>query len=278
MSTQPAGGYEDDASLVDPKQDRLNRAPFAIRVASILRELPARKGLVLGIHGPWGDGKTTVLNFVRIELSSIDGIVVRDFNPWRLADDEAMLRGLFSMLAQAIEASLSTKKERVTEGAATWAKRARWLTSPLALFFKPADTLDGLLARLADVAATGYALKLEELRSLITELLKDSPKRIVVLIDDLDRLYRDETHTLFRLVKACADLPNVCFVLAFDDDVVSAALGESYGEGNSRSGRDFLEKIIQVTLRLPVAAKEDLRSICFDQVNAALAAAELDLT
>jgi len=270
--------FADDAPLTDAGLDRLNRAPFARRVAGILRELPAKKGLVLGIHGPWGDGKTTVLNFVRNALEDDAEIVVRDFNPWRLADDDAMLRGFFSMVAQAIEASLSTKKERFTEGAATWAKRARWVTGLLGLFSKSADTLDGLLARLADVAATGDSLKLEELRSRLAKRLEGSSKRIVVLVDDLDRLDRDETHTLFRLVKACADLPNVCFVLAFDDDAVAAALGERYGAGGGKSGRDFLEKIIQVPLRLPVAAKDDLRSLCFEQVDAALSGAGVELT
>ena len=100
----------------------------------------------------------------------------------------------------------------------------------------------------------------------------------MVLVDDIDRLDKHETHTLFRLIKACADFPNVCYVLAFDDVAVAKSLGERYGSGDEASGRAFLEKIIQVPLKLPVAMKEDLRSLCFRHVDQALNAASVELS
>jgi hypothetical protein len=270
--------FSNDLPLTDRQHDRLNRAAFADRIAGVLHGLPKGTGLVVGIHGPWGDGKTTVLNLLRTDLSSNDAIVVRDFNPWRLTDDEAMLRGFFSVLAEAIGASLSTRFERVKAGAGKWTKRARWITKPAGWVSKSAETLDDLLARFGEVAASGDSVVLEELRSRIVTRLQQSAKRIVVLIDDLDRLDKHETHTLFRLIKACADFPNVCYVLAFDDTAVARALGERYGGGDEPSGRAFLEKIIQVPLKLPVAAKEDLRALCFEQVDRALTAVGLELT
>jgi predicted KAP-like P-loop ATPase len=78
--------------------------------------------------------------------------------------------------------------------------------------------------------------------------------------------------------RAPADFPNVCYVLAFDDAAVSRALGEKYGGSDESSGRAFLQKIIQVPLKLPVAAKEDLRALCFEQVDRALTAAGIELT
>jgi hypothetical protein len=48
--------------------------------------------------------------------------------------------------------------------------------------------------------------------------------------------------------------------------------------GDEASGRAFLEKIIQIPLKLPVAAKEDLRSLCFEQIDRALASARITLT
>jgi predicted KAP-like P-loop ATPase len=278
VTTSPSLDFSNDRPLTDRQYDRLNRAAFADRIAGVLRGLPKGTGLVVGIHGPWGDGKTTVLNLLRTDLSSNDAIVVRDFNPWRLTDDEAMLRGFFSVLAEAIGASLSTTLERAKAGAGKWTKRARWITKPAGWVSKSAESLDDLLARFGEVAASGDSVGLEELRSRIVTRLEQSAKRIVVLIDDLDRLDKHETHTLFRLIKACADFPNVCYVLAFDDTAVARALGERYGGGDEPSGRAFLEKIIQVPLKLPVAAKEDLRALCFEQVNRALTTAGIELT
>ena len=276
--TATAAEFSNDRPLSSKADDKLNRAPFAERVAAVLRGLPTGTGMVIGIHGPWGDGKTTVLNMLRCELELDAGTVVRDFNPWRLSDEEAMLRGFFFMLAAAIGESLSTKLERTKAGAGKWAKRARLVTRPAGWFSKTAESVDEVLAKFGEVALSGDTVGLEDLRARIDALLKKADKRIVVLVDDIDRLDRDETHTLFRLIKACADFPNVCYVLAFDDVAVARSLGQRYGAGDEASGRAFLEKIIQVPLKLPVAMKEDLRALCFQHVDQAIAVAGLELT
>jgi len=278
MTTSPTLDFSNDQPLTNRQDDCLNRTAFADRIARVLRGLPKGASLVVGIHGPWGDGKTTVLNLLRTNLGTDGAIVVRDFNPWRLTDDDAMLRGFFSVLAEAIGASLSTRFERTKTSAGKLAKMFRWITKPVGCFWKPAEAADGLLRKLARVVVDGDSVGLEELRTRIVARLEQSTKRIVVLIDDIDRLDKDETHMLFRLIKACADFPSVCYVLAFDDTAVAKALGERYGGGDEPSGRAFLEKIIQVPLKLPVAAKEDLRSLCFEQVDRALTAAEIELT
>ena len=205
-------------------------------------------------------------------------MVVRDFNPWRLADDDSMFRGFFSTLAKAIGASLSSGFERAAASANRWAGWLRRVTRFLALWFKSVETVDGLLARFSEIAKKGDSVGLEELRDRIVDRLSESKKRVIILIDDLDRLDKDETHTLFRLIKACADFPNVCYVLAFDDTVVAKAIGERYGGGDESAGSAFLEKIIQIPLQLPAAAREDLRSLCFGQVEEALSVAGTELT
>lgn len=278
MTTTPSPEFSNDLPLSSKTDDQLNRSPFAERVAAVLRGLPKGVSLVVGMHGPWGDGKTTVLNMLRHELESDGETVVRDFNPWRLSDEESMLRGFFFMLAEAIGESLSTRFERTKAGAGKWAKRVRWVTRPAGWFSKTAETVDEVLAKFGEVAFSGDTVGLDDLRTRIDALLKNAKKRIVILVDDIDRLDKHETHTLFRLIKACADFPNVCYVLAFDDVAVAKSLGERYGAGDEASGRAFLEKIIQVPLKLPVAMKEDLRSLCFQQVDQAIRAAGIELT
>jgi len=270
--------FSNDRPLLSKADDKLNRAPFAERVASVLHRLPKGTGLVVGIHGPWGDGKTTVLNMLRGDLDSDGMTVVRDFNPWRLTDEESMLRGFFNMLAEAFGESLSTKFERTKAGTGKLVNLVRWVTRPAGWFSKAAESVDDILEKFGKVAMSGDTVGLDVLRTRICALLNNGNKRIVVLVDDIDRLDKHETHTLFRLIKACADFPNVCYVLAFDDVAVSTSLGERYGAGNEASGRAFLEKIIQVPLKLPVAMKEDLRSLCFQQIDQAISAAGLELS
>ncbi len=276
MSTD-ANEFASDGPLTNKLDDRLNRAPFAERIASILCNLPRGAGLVVGIHGPWGDGKTTVLNLIRESLVPRDEVIVRDFNPWRITEEDALLRGFFLVLAEAIGASLSTKIEDLGARASKLAKAARWFTGIFGVFSRTGDMVDKLLNRFSEAVHSGDSRSIEELRSRIVHHLDQSSKRVVILVDDIDRLDKEEIYTVFRLIKACADFPNVCYVVAFDDAVVASALNERYGGGQC-AGRAFLEKVVQVPLKLPIAAREDLRALCFEQVNRALDAAGVELT
>lgn len=264
MTTSPPPEFSNDRPLSSKADDKLNRAPFAERVASVLRGLPKGASLVVGIHGPWGDGKTTVLNMLQADLDANGATATVEFNPWRFTDESAMLAGFFRVLAGVVRAKLTTKAEDI----AGWIEKIGHY----------ATFVDERFGKASEVAAAKAEASLEELRLRLCEALTKADKRIVVLVDDIDRLDKHETHTLFRLIKACADFPNVCYVLAFDDVAVSKSLGERYGAGDEASGRAFLEKIIQVPLKLPLAMKEDLRSLCFEQVEQAMSAAGMELT
>lgn len=98
------------------------------------------------------------------------------------------------------------------------------------------------------------------------------------MIDDIDRLEKNEIHAVFRLVKLTADFKYAAYVLAFDKEMVSAALQERYGSGNQNAGKAFLEKIIQVPLQLPSIDSNDLRTFCLKGVDNALELAEIELT
>jgi predicted KAP-like P-loop ATPase len=109
-------------------------------------------------------------------------------------------------------------------------------------------------------------------------LLREQGKRIVILIDDIDRLDRREIQAIFRLIKLSASFDYISYVLAFDDKMVAAALGERYGEGNVDAGRAFLEKIVQVPLHLPPADQLSLRKVTFEGVDAALRLSGIELS
>src|SRR4051812_13376087 len=81
----------DDAPKVNPWQDdRLGYKPFAERLFKVILNIQALEGYVIGLHGEWGSGKTTALNFVRafLDKHNIEAadekvkIDVIDFAPW----------------------------------------------------------------------------------------------------------------------------------------------------------------------------------------------------
>ncbi len=267
-----------DSPLTNTDDDCLNRSAFITQIKQVILTLPNNSCVTIGVHGPWGYGKTSVLNLLCTSLESCDAVIVRQFSPWRLTDDESLFRGFVSLLAEAIGASLSTRLEIVKSKASGLIKCFRWLTKIISFFFPQANTLDDLLSQLEKVAKDGKSCGLEELRSRITEHLRNAKTRTVVMIDDIDRLDKHETQTLFRLIKACADFPNICYVMFFDETAVAKGLGEQFGGGDEAAGRAFLEKIVQIPLQLPPVAREDLRSLCFKHVDLALSSSKVELS
>ncbi len=119
--------------------------------------------------------------------------------------------------------------------------------------------------------------ELNELRNRLESILREAKKRVVVQIDDIDRLDRQEIQAIFKLIKLSAGFENTAYVLAFDDEVVADALGEKYGAGGAIAGRSFLEKIVQVPLHLPSTDQLSLRQLTFEGVDAALKLSGIEL-
>lgn len=82
----PSAALLYDAPLVNPDDDRLGRRDFARHFANAIRNLDATEGFVFALSGPWGAGKTSILNFTRHDLQTNadakDDLLLVDFNPW----------------------------------------------------------------------------------------------------------------------------------------------------------------------------------------------------
>jgi hypothetical protein len=255
--------YAADAPVKDQKEDRFRRWPFAQRIAETVAARPDPSSIVVGIYGAWGEGKTSVLNFIECELLSQDSVVCVRFNPWRFKDETTLLLSYFGTLADALGRTLSSKKEKIGK----WFQEYGTLLAPLSFSFFGMGLSPGQAT--AEAGKILSSIDLEELRKRIEDLLVEEKKRIVVLMDDIDRLDKNEIQAIFRLVKLSA---------AFDDSMVSAALQERYTTGTEESGQSFLEKIIQVPLRLPPADQISLRQFCFEGVDEAIKISGVSLT
>ncbi|MBY6308309.1 KAP family P-loop NTPase fold protein [Alcaligenes faecalis] len=265
--------YIADQPIASKSEDKFNRAPFATRIAETLATRVDPSSIVVGLYGPWGDGKTSVLEMVQEELKTYREIIVVRFNPWHFQTEDLLLRGFFATLADAMGKSLPNMKEK----AGTLLQKYGSVLSLASLSIgsvvqvSPGEAAKGLGDAMSNVG-------LDELRFRIESMLDEAKKRLVILIDDIDRLDRDETHAVFKLVKLSASFRHTAYVLAFDDAVVSAALGERYGAGGASAGRAFLEKIIQVPLHLPPVDENSLRHLALEGVDKAVNHAEISLT
>ena len=105
--------YASDAPIKLQSEDRFRRYPFAKRIAETIVARPDPSSIVVGIYGAWGEGKTSVLNFIESDLLDIETVVCVRFNPWRFKDEATLLLNYFGTLADALGRSISSKKEKI---------------------------------------------------------------------------------------------------------------------------------------------------------------------
>ena len=267
-----AQAFAPDAPVSDPQFDRFKRHPFAQRVAKTLALRTDPSSIVVLIHGAWGEGKTTVLEFIDRELQAYDDIVTVKFNPWRVTDESSLLLAFFATIAASLDQSAKTLRERIGDAM----RRYGDIAGEFHLDLHGVKLSSG-----KTVSKVGEALSmltLEERRTRIEELLKKAGTRVIVFLDDIDRLDRTEAQAVFKLLKLTANIANISYILAFDRDVVAHAIGAQYGAGSAQAGYEYLEKIVQVNLSLPVADPDALTSLCIGLLNEAITHAGLSLT
>lgn len=242
-----------DEAIHDESEDSFQRKQFANRVATLLIQRESHKSMSIGIYGKWGEGKTSILNMVKSKLKD-SNLKCIDFNPWMYSDEPQLLIMFFTTLQSELNSLNTTIKEKIGNKFKEYSSIVGG-----ALSITGADG-KGLLDDIGEkLAGKTLIQRKEEInQALITE-----GQKFVIFFDDIDRLTSDELFSIFRLIKLTGDFNNVSYVLAFDDEIVSKMLSERY----SGEGQSYLEKIIQLPLRIPKAQKFDLNNYLFDRIN-----------
>ncbi len=247
-----------DNPIENVSEDLIGRQSAALAIAEEIRTVDASKGCVIGIMGPWGSGKTSLVNLVQHELAKDPALPVLDFNPWMFSGAEQLVDSFFRELA----AQLKVKKGRL-EGIASQVEAYGDLLSPIgdALTILGVLPFGGMIGRARNAAGALRNLQerrkrsVTEQRKLLSDKLAELDRPIVVVLDDIDRLLTSEIRDIFRLVRLTASFPNIIYLVAFDRKRVEEALNEIGVEG-----RAYLEKIVQVTFDIPILAQGVLLS------------------
>ena len=254
-----------DLPIAKLEEDELNRGSFAESLAKTLVQYSFPSSLTIGLYGEWGSGKTSLLNMVFENVEQIDdGVVVLRFNPWLCSDSKQLVTQFFKQMATAIKLK-NKKAEKVWELIDQYAdvfdatSLIPVVGGGIAAFFRA-------IAKKAGQKVEKRTKDLQESKDQIIEKLKDEKMKIIVSIDDIDRLSEEEIVAVFQLVKSLADFPNTIYVLAFDYDVVVRALGKvQHGDG-----KEYLEKIVQVPFEIPAPNIDDIHEALFSKLNGIL--------
>ncbi|MDF2915801.1 MAG: hypothetical protein K0S70_18 [Microbacterium sp.] len=233
------------------------RADFAAAMAQRIDQVqPGRNSTVFGLVGAWGTGKSTLLSEMRSHLRK-RGWTVVDFSPWSAADVNSITAEFISTLAGAFP----DKKGRALRR--SLAKYARFGVPALS-----AIPIAGRSAeKIADAALTFAASQpaWHVTFNRISNEVARQEKRVLVIVDDVDRLDYEELRAVLRVVRLLGRFQNVHYVLAYDQITIDRNLHAENSEGSSS---EFMEKIVQHPFEVPPVPIVTRRGWCRAIVDA----------
>lgn len=248
----------DDAPIRTVDEDKLNRTNFARGLKNYILNIDASEGMCIGILGSWGSGKTSLINMVLSQLveDNEDGPLIVKFNPWNFTSKSQLYGNFFSILSDQIMTTGVDKAKRIGKLLINYAVQFE-----NAVEYLPIRTPAVMIKVLKN-----FILKkrnLENEKDEIVKRLKEYDHKIVVVIDDLDRLSSDEIRLIFQLVCVVGKFPNIIYILAFDREIVTNSLASV----QECDGELFLEKVIQMPIELPQPNYDNLCLILDEYIS-----------
>lgn len=256
-----------DTPITLPEHDRFGFDPLAKALARSISNIAKPEGTVFAVNGPWGSGKSSVLNLVKHHLTASPTdppIHILNFACWWYRGEEALTLAFLQELFGALKPALSQQAQSELSKLAKRLLKAKDLLGPVmaALGASAGAELAKGAADALEKFLTGDEAVDAQQAKLSSELSKQ-PRRFLVIIDDLDRLMPDEALQVFRLIKSVGRLPQVMYLLAFDRQIAEKVVAEKYPS----EGPHYLEKIIQAGFELPTPSSADLNESVLDQIS-----------
>lgn len=231
--------------------------------------------MTISIQGSWGSGKTSMMQMVRARLG--DDIHTIWFNTWQFAQfdlGDSLPFSMMSVLLKQLNASEDVL-QRLKKGLFTVSRFASMMMADKIGGGPLADGVGNVFNGMkgGDLASEIMELKDKFQKAVSDYLSLQGKKRVVVFVDDLDRLEPRRAVELLEVLKLFLDCRQCVFVLAIDYEVVLRGVADKYNFGDSEEERDkgksFFDKIVQVPFKMPIASYNITNYVrkCFEEIG-----------
>lgn len=259
-----------DKPINKADNDILHRNKFSEKLAQAILSYTAKDNLTIGLCGKWGSGKTSILNMVEEYIRNQDHEevskpIIIHFNPWNYSDRSQLMVQFFRTIFA--ELKMSSKNKALKQAGEALQRYSSILEYaeyiPVAgKYFKPLKSLfNGFGKGLSTFSDNESSL--ERQKSKVIEALNSQDQKLIIIIDDIDRLNNAQIRLIFQLVNSLAGFPNMIYLLSFDRQVVVRALSDE----QKCNGKEYLEKIIQVPFDIPEVQISLVHKFLFEKLD-----------
>jgi predicted KAP-like P-loop ATPase len=253
-----------DNDIKCTKDDLLDFKKLYESISNHLSYYEEKDTLIISIEGEWGSGKTSLSNFIIEKIEEIEEknivsneilhkkIFVIKFSPWMITDLNNLIKYFFSELMKTIlKINKKLKKQQVIDDF----KKFVQLITP------DKFTIGGAEYSIDKFFNSEESIFKSKVK--IANYLKDLESKILIVVDDIDRLTDSETEIFFRLIKGIADFDNLIYLLLFDKVIVSNSLKTFKNE----DGEKYLDKIIQYSISIPKTSSNILKNQLISKIS-----------
>jgi hypothetical protein len=244
---------------IGKNEDWLNVERYAKALAKFI--LDCGTPMAIALQGEWGSGKTSLMNLTMGELEN--KVIPIWFNTWQFSQFD-LSDALPVLMIEHFTTQISTNMEK------SFVEQAKQVKDQ---FWRIGKKVGGIA-----VAASGRAMGLhiyskdvqplfeqgdpvtelneakQSLIKIVSKRREKDSKKLVIFIDDLDRLIPKKALELLEVIKLFLDIEGCVFVFACDYDIVKKGVEDKFGStSRDVSGRSFFDKIFQLSFRMPVS-------------------------
>lgn len=264
-------GITDLPSIVNKEKDVLNVHRYIRGLEMFIENCPTPMSIAL--QGDWGTGKTTFLQSMKQDFENEKKGEIRTvyFNTWQYSqfnmESSLYTSFLTNIMTQIVpedsqSKDLLEKAGKILKDVWKISKSAAWHFMDEQAKKRIGITISDQLAEEGIKAEREQAdaiCKLKDnFKEIVADAVKEFPKeegRIVIFVDDLDRLNPERAVEMLEVLKLFMDVENCVYVLAIDYDVVVDGVRQKYGSSMSdEKCRSFFDKIIQLPFCMPVSS------------------------
>lgn len=238
-----------DEPIYLPEQDLLRRGKFVDDLYRGIVNLPTplTGSFTFGLYGSWGEGKTSAINLLINKFMNDEknqNFLIIRFDPWYFHDEKAILTAFYNQIEKAISDKYIFPDFK----------------KAILRYQKAIET---------GISVSGFNFgfriaenSVEKTQERIEGYIGQINKKLLIIIDDIDRLQPEETELVFKLVRKNTDFKNTIFLLSFDLMIIKKCLGQKV-----RGSPEFLDKIINKPIHLPAIEQDCIDEFLFAQIE-----------